>query len=90
MNYRYVAHDNFWKHFHALPDRQKESVRRAWHAFKVDPFSAPLGTHKIFSLSARYKRTVYSVVIENDLRVIFFMDGNLVVTMDVGTHDTYQ
>lgn len=89
MNYQYRATEKFWKNFYALSDAQKESVRRAWRIFKSDPFQPSLGTHEIRALSARARHTIYSVVIEADLRVIFRVDGSWVTTLDVGTHRIY-
>jgi mRNA-degrading endonuclease YafQ of YafQ-DinJ toxin-antitoxin module len=82
--------ENFWEKFYDLLPEQKESVRRAWLIFKQNPFDARLKTHSIHRLSARYKTTIYSVVIENDLRVIFRIDGGTVTTLDVGSHDLYR
>jgi len=39
---------------------------------------------------AKAKHTIYSVVIEADLRVIFRIDGPWVTTLDVGTHKLYR
>ena len=36
------------------------------------------------------RRTVYAVVIEADLRAVFYLDGNEVVTFNIGTHDVYR
>lgn len=33
---------------------------------------------------------VYSVVIEGDLRAAFYIQGDLVVSVDLGTHDIYK
>ena len=89
MSYRYRAVEKFWKNFHRLTVSQKASVRQAWLRFKADPFHPLLGTHEIHALSARAKHTIYSVVIEADLRVIFRVDGPWVTTLDVGTHKIY-
>lgn len=89
MKYQYRAVERFWKDFHRLSSSQKESVRRAWDVFKINPFHASLGTHEIHALSARAKHTIYSVVAEGDLRVIFRIDGDWVTTLDVGTHRIY-
>jgi hypothetical protein len=70
MAHRYQATEKFWTGFYGLSDSQKESVRRAWTIFKQDPFDACLGTHKIHRLSAHYGKTIYSVVSEDDLRVL--------------------
>ena len=90
MAYRYQATEKFWTGFYGLSDSQKESVRRAWTIFKQDPFDARLGTHKIHRLSAHYSKTIYSVVIERDLRVLFYIEGDIVKTLVIGTHDLYR
>ena len=90
MKYRYRASEVFWKGFHALPASQKESVRAAWAIFKENPFDPRLGTHKIHRLSAALKRTVHAVAIERDLRVVFFIEGYIVFTFGIGSHDIYR
>jgi hypothetical protein len=87
---RYAATETFWRKFYALPSRQKELVREKFQIFKVDPFDSRLGTHKINSLSARTGKTVRSVVIEGDLRAVFVIDGDLVTTIDIGSHAIYR
>jgi hypothetical protein len=88
--YKYRASETFWKNFHALTSQQKESVRAAWRIFKHDPFARSLGTHKIHSLSSLARRTVYSVVVEDDLRAVFYIDGDTIFTFDIGSHDVYR
>jgi hypothetical protein len=90
MNYQFRATEQFWRSFYSLSSSQKESVRNAWEFFKTNPFHSSLGVHKINNLSARYKKTIYSAVIESDLRVVFFIEGNFVISLDVGTHDLYR
>jgi len=87
---RFEAVENFWEKFYDLSDEQKESVRRAWLIFKQNPFDPRLKAHRIHQLSARYGTTIYSVVIEANLRVFFRIDGDIVTTLDVGTHDIYR
>jgi hypothetical protein len=69
---------------------QQESCRTAWRIFKDNPFDKRLQTHKIHRLSARYGRTVYAVAIEADLRLLFYLDGQTVTSLIVGTHDIYH
>jgi hypothetical protein len=88
--YQFGAAESFWKKFYRLPLEQKESVRRAWAIFKADPFDSRLGTHKITKLSSQFRKTVYSVVIEADLRAIFYIEGDTVWTVDIGTHSVYR
>lgn len=90
MKYRFKPTQNFWESFYDLNPDQKESTRRAWEIFKENPFDPRLRTHKIHRLSARYGRTIYAVVIDGDLRVVFFIEGDCVVTVDIGTHDLYK
>ena len=90
MKYRCRAVERFWASFYRLPSDQKESVRKAWKLFKEDPFDARLRTHKIQRLSAYYGRTIYAVEIEGDLRSLFYLDGEDVVSLIVGTHDIYE
>lgn len=89
-NYRYVASPTFWRNFKKLPRKQWTSVRRAWDIFKTDPFDPRLGTHKINSLSAIFGCTVYAVVVEGALRITFYLQGNTVVTTNIGTHSIYR
>ena len=90
MNYRFKATEGFWESFYDLSPQQKASVRRVWQIFKINPFDPRLGTHKIHRLSAIYQRTIYSVVIEGDLRALFFIEGDVVWTVDIGTHRVYR
>lgn len=82
--------ENFWRKFYALSPGQKQIVREKWEIFKINPFDPRLGTHRIASLSARMKKTVWSVVIDYDLRAVFVVDGDIVTTIDIGSHDIYR
>ncbi len=88
--YRYKATPKFWRNYGKLNPQQRASVQTAWKIFSNDPFDARLRTHRIHRLSAAAKRTVYSVVIDGDLRVVFILDGDVVTTLDIGTHDIYK
>jgi len=76
VSYQYRAVENFWRDFYRLDPPQKASVRRAWQTFKSDPFHRSLGAHEIHELSAKARHTIYSVVIEADLRAILRIDGS--------------
>ena len=69
---------------------QKEATRTTWAIFKQNPFDPRLRTHKIHGLSALYKKTIYSVVVEGDLRVVFYLDSNTVYSVDIGSHSVYR
>lgn len=88
--YRYRAAPRFWRSLKKLPDHQKESTRRAWNIFRENPFDHRLRPHKINALSAVSRRTIYAVEIEADLRVIFYVDGDTIFTVDIGRHDIYR
>lgn len=88
--YRYKAAPKFWRNFRKLTATQKQSVKAAWQIFKRNPFDPRLRAHKIHRLSAAYGKTVYAVEVERDLRVVFYAEGDIVFTLDVGTHDVYR
>ena len=90
MKYRYRAVERFWTSFYRLSPEQKASARKAWIIFKENPFDPRLRTHKIERLSARYKRTIYAVEIEGDLRSTFFLEGDTVISLIIATHDIYK
>jgi hypothetical protein len=90
VSYEFQASETFWRNFYRLPDNQKASVRRAWRVFKANPFDPRLGVHKIHALSAKSGKTIHALVIEADLRVVFFVEGNTVFTVDIGTHAIYR
>ena len=79
--YRFRAPPTFWTAWQKLAPDQKAATKRAFQIFLKDPFDARLRTHKIHALSARAKRTIYSVAIAADLRALFF---------DIGTHNVYR
>jgi hypothetical protein len=84
------ATEHFWRKFYALSPEQKQLAREKWQMFKVNPFDSRLGTHKIDSLSARMKKTVWSVAIDYDLRAVFVIDDDVVTTIDLGSHAIYR
>jgi hypothetical protein len=90
MKYRFKPIENFWESFYELSSSQKDSTRRAWIIFKENPFDPRLRTPKIHKLSSLYGKTIYAVDIEDNLRAVFFIEGNTVVTVDIGTHDIYK
>lgn len=73
-----------------LTPRQKASARMAFGIFKDNPFDARLRTHKIHGLSAKLRRTIYSVSIDSIWVPIFYVYGDLVVSLDIGDHAIYR
>jgi mRNA-degrading endonuclease YafQ of YafQ-DinJ toxin-antitoxin module len=90
MKYRFRASRTFWRNFGKLTAQQQEIARKMFVIFKQNPFDPRLRSHKIHKLSARYARTIYAGEIEADLRVVFYLEGNTVVTVDIGSHDLYR
>ena len=90
MKFRFKPTERFWQSFYDLTPEQKDSARRAWKIFKENPFDPRLRPHKIHRLSAHYRRTIHAVDIEADLRAVFYVEGDLVVTVDIGTHVIYK
>ncbi len=90
MSYRYRATPQFWKNFHSLSPTQKDSTREKFRIFHENPFDPRLRTHKIQSPSSLFKRTIHAVVIEGDLRALFYIEGDLVITFNIGTHEIYR
>ena len=90
MNYRFKPTEQFWESFYDLTAAQKASTRRAWKIFKQNPFDPRLRPHKIHRLSSIMKRTVHAVVIEGDLRVVFYVEADTIVSFNIGTHAIYS
>jgi hypothetical protein len=49
-----------------------------------------LRPHKIHRLSAQFGRTIYAVEIAADLRATFYVEGETVWSVSIGTHDIYK
>lgn len=90
MRYRFRAARTFWRSWDKLSESQRQTARQAFQVFKANPFDARLRAHKIHKLSAYYNRTIYAVDIAVDLRAAFFIEGDTVWTVDIGTHDIYR
>ena len=91
VSYQYRAVEKFWRDFYRLNPSQKGigSTSMA-DVQKSNPLHPSFGAHDIHELSAKARHTIYSVVIEAHLRVIFRIDGSWVTTLDVGTHKLYR
>jgi len=90
VKYRFKPTPRFWQSFYGLTSSQKDSTRRVWKIFKENPFDPRLRPHKIHRLSALYNRTIYAADIEENLRAVFYIEGDVVVTVDIGSHDLYR
>lgn len=85
--YQFEATEAYWRRFYALPAKQKESCRKAWEIFRENPFDKRLRPHKLHGSSAQFGAAVHSVVIEEDLRTLFLVKGNRVISLDLVSHD---
>jgi len=80
----------FKRALESLNGTQRTQADAAFKIFKADPFDPQLRPHKINKLTSRYRRTIHSVTIAGDLKAVFYVDGNSVVSVDIGTHDIYK
>ncbi len=90
MKYRFRAANSFWRGWSKLSEAQQRAARQTFLIFKANPFDARLRTHKIRRLSAQYGRTIYAVDIAGDLRATFYVEGDTVWSVAIGTHDIYK
>ena len=90
MKFRFKASRAFWKAFTKLPERQQASAKAAFKIFKANPFDPRSRAHKINSLSACYGKTIYAAEIEGDLRAAFYVEGDVIFTVDIGSHAIYR
>jgi plasmid maintenance system killer protein len=87
---RFRTTPTFRKALGRLSRSQRVSAKKAFALFRNDPFDPKLRTHKIHHLSSLYKKTIYAVRIEDDLRAVFYFQGEEVVSVDIGTHAIYR
>ena len=89
MKYRFRSAKSFRRALAGLNSQQKRAAKAAFRIFKQNPFDPRLKTHKIHKLSAAHGKTIYSVSIEANLRAVFYLEGDTVWSVDIGTHDIY-
>lgn len=90
MSYRFRTVPLFRRALRKLNPRQKAAAKRAFAIFKQNPFDPRLHPHKIHRLSAEYGVTILAVCIEGDLRAVFYVEGDTVWSVDIGTHAIYH
>lgn len=88
--YVFKAPSSFWKAFSCLTSEQQSTAREAFKKFQANPFDPSFKTHKINRLSALNKCTIYGISLAPDLRSVFKIDGNIVISLDIGNHDIYK
>ena len=90
MSYRFRAAKSFWRSWSKLSLEQQQQARQAFMIFKQNPFDPRLRAHKIHRLCAHYGRTIYAVDIAGGLRAAFYLEGETVWSVSIGTHDVYK
>ena len=80
----------FWRAFDKLEPRKQDLAREKFKTFKEDPFHPSLGSHRINKLSAQWKKTIFSACLEGDLRVLFYLDGDQIISVGIGSHAIYR
>jgi hypothetical protein len=90
MKYRFKAAKPFVRDLRKLSPAQYGSALRTYKIFKQNPFDPRLRPHKIHKLSALYGKMIHSVWIEGDLRAAFYIEGDVVWSVAIGTHAIYR
>ena len=79
----------FRRAFDSLDSAKQATATRVFkETFSKNPFDPKLKTHQINRLSAIRRETVWSAKVLPDLRVIFVVRGNEVISLDIGNHDS--
>jgi len=79
------ATPKFWKLYAHLPYRVQRRAQRAYRVWKANP-SHP---------SLRFKRVddeepIYAARVNDDYRVLGFLEGDTVIWFWIGRHDAYE
>jgi hypothetical protein len=90
VNYVYKTSPSFRDGYRDLTVEQKRLAKAAFKIFKENPFHPSLKPHKIHRLSAIYGKKIMSVCIAGDLRAVFYIEGNVVRSVAIGSHDIYK
>jgi len=90
VKYRFRAAKSFRTALSKLSPDEKRAAAAAFKIFKQNPFDPRLRPHKIHKLSALYGKTIHAVEIAGDLRAVFYVEGNVVWSVDIGDHRIYR
>ena len=90
MKYRFRAAKSFRHALARLTPEEKRLAAAAFKIFKQNPFDPRLRPHKIHKLSAIYGKTIHAVEIAGDLRTAFYVEGNVIWSVDIGDHRIYR
>ena len=90
MKYHFRTTKTFRQAFDGLSASNQKATKEAFAIFKKNPFEPSLNVHKIYKLSGIAKKAVFSITIKMNLKVIFIIDGDTIVSLDIGTHAIYK
>ncbi|MDP4007854.1 MAG: type II toxin-antitoxin system mRNA interferase toxin, RelE/StbE family [Candidatus Peregrinibacteria bacterium] len=80
-------HPKFVKQYKKLPENIKKLLQKKGGIFMHDPFDESLKTHKLKGELMNY----YSFRVNYEYRVMFkFMDNDVILFYQVGTHEVYD
>lgn len=80
-----VVSPRFWDLFYALPDNIQQRARRAYIRWKANPDHPGLNFERL-----QTRRPYYSVRISQQYRAIGLRDGDTMLWIWIGPHDTYE
>ena len=79
-------HSRFKSSYEHLPRIVQQKAERKELILRKNPFDARLKTHK---LHGKLKH-LWSFSVDKDYRIIFELDSDDVIFLDIGTHDLYR
>jgi hypothetical protein len=85
VKYRFRAAKSFRRALAKLAPEEKRLAAASFKIFKQNPFDPRLRPHKIHKLSAIYGKTIHAIEIAGDLRAAFYIEGNVVWSVDIET-----
>jgi mRNA-degrading endonuclease YafQ of YafQ-DinJ toxin-antitoxin module len=80
---RFVVSSRFTRRAGKLDERRAALLRAALRRFAADPRDPLLRTHKLKGDLADY----WAFSVDDDLRVLFRWDGDVVFLVNLGSHD---
>jgi len=80
---RFTASSRFLRKAKKLREPQASMLRAALRRFSVDPMDPLLRTHKLWGDLEAY----WAFTVDDDLRVLFRLEGEEAILVNLGTHD---
>ena len=79
------TNSNFWKLYRKLPQNIRETAKKQYRLFVLDPYHASLHFKRVHST-----RPIYSARITRNYRAVGVLEENIIVWFWVGSHDDYD